>query len=128
MKAALFGEQVDSFNEAIVYNGQYIISNALIKLIEERWRNNSDELPFQVTFGGQTVVQRVNSEGTIDGPMFQSIQSFSRILMPGTKYGNQYLTFFFIFHIKNLFSDPSLALKIIYVYCRCSRHYSFCRR
>uniref|UniRef100_A0A803M8B2 Uncharacterized protein n=1 Tax=Chenopodium quinoa TaxID=63459 RepID=A0A803M8B2_CHEQI len=86
MKAALFGEQVDSFNEAIVYNGQYIISNALIKLIEERWRNNSDELPFQVTFGGQTVVQRVNSEGTIDGPMFQSIQSFSRILMPGTKY------------------------------------------
>uniref|UniRef100_A0A803MPT6 Replication protein A OB domain-containing protein n=1 Tax=Chenopodium quinoa TaxID=63459 RepID=A0A803MPT6_CHEQI len=50
------------------------------------WRNNSDELPFQMTFGGQTVVQRVNSKGTIDGPMFQSIQLIPRILIPGTKY------------------------------------------
>uniref|UniRef100_A0A803LS82 Replication protein A subunit n=1 Tax=Chenopodium quinoa TaxID=63459 RepID=A0A803LS82_CHEQI len=86
MKAALFGEQVDSFNEAIVYNGQYLISNAPIKLIEERWRNNSNELPFQMSFGGQTVVQRVNSEQILDGPMFQSIQSIPRMLMPGAKY------------------------------------------
>uniref|UniRef100_A0A803MDH0 Uncharacterized protein n=1 Tax=Chenopodium quinoa TaxID=63459 RepID=A0A803MDH0_CHEQI len=85
-KAALFGEQVESFNEAIVYNGQYIISNAPIKLIEEQWRNNSNELPFQMSFGGQTVVQRVNSEEILDGPMFQSIKSIPRILMPGAKY------------------------------------------
>uniref|UniRef100_A0A803N6K2 Replication protein A OB domain-containing protein n=1 Tax=Chenopodium quinoa TaxID=63459 RepID=A0A803N6K2_CHEQI len=86
MKVALFGDQVESFNEAIVYNGQYIISNAPIRLIEERWRNNSDKLPFQMTFGGQTVVQKANCETIVAGPMFQSIQSIPRILIAGAKH------------------------------------------
>uniref|UniRef100_A0A803LA31 Uncharacterized protein n=1 Tax=Chenopodium quinoa TaxID=63459 RepID=A0A803LA31_CHEQI len=86
MRAALFGDQIDSFSDAIVYNGEYIISNAPIKLIEEQWRSNNGELPYQMTFGGQTVVRPANSDMPVGGPIFQSIHTIPRIMIADSKY------------------------------------------
>uniref|UniRef100_A0A803MQK5 Replication factor A C-terminal domain-containing protein n=1 Tax=Chenopodium quinoa TaxID=63459 RepID=A0A803MQK5_CHEQI len=77
MRGALFGDQVEGFNDAIVYNGEYVISNAPIKLIAEEWKSNSgivlyveDKLRIINTSQGQEFrVKEVQTDHTNTQPL-----------------------------------------------------------
>ncbi|KAK9715198.1 hypothetical protein RND81_06G149100 [Saponaria officinalis] len=62
MRGALFGDQVEGYKEAFVYNGVYEIANAPIKPCVEQWKSNPDELNYQMTFGRQTIIEAVNTK------------------------------------------------------------------
>ncbi|KAK9705618.1 hypothetical protein RND81_07G071200 [Saponaria officinalis] len=80
MRSALFGDQVEGYKEAFVYNGVYEIANAPIKPCSEQWKSNSDELNYQMTFGRQTIIQAVNTES---GPILPEYQCISQIPKAG---------------------------------------------
>ncbi|KAK9696971.1 hypothetical protein RND81_08G007200 [Saponaria officinalis] len=80
MRGALFGDQVEGYKEAFVYNGVYEIANAPIKHCSEQWKSNSNELNYQMTFGRQTIIQAVNTES---GPILPEYQCISQIPKAG---------------------------------------------
>ncbi|KAK9671260.1 hypothetical protein RND81_12G017600 [Saponaria officinalis] len=80
MRGALFGDQVEGYKEAFVYNGVYEIANAPIKPCSEQWKSNSNELNYQMTFRRQTIIQAVNTES---GPILPEYQCISQIPKAG---------------------------------------------
>ncbi|KAH9625530.1 hypothetical protein KSS87_020327 [Heliosperma pusillum] len=80
MRAALFGEQVEMYKEAIVYNGNYEIVNAPIKPMDERWKKDASELNYQMSFGRQTIVQPMDIE---TGPVEPEYMLIGRIPKAG---------------------------------------------
>ncbi|KAK9699850.1 hypothetical protein RND81_08G199300 [Saponaria officinalis] len=61
MRGALFGDQVEGYKDAFVYNGVYEIANAPIKPCEAQWKSNPNDMDFQMTFGRQTIIQPIET-------------------------------------------------------------------
>ncbi|KAK9682417.1 hypothetical protein RND81_10G072600, partial [Saponaria officinalis] len=80
MRGALFGDQVEGYKEAFVYNGVYEIANAPIKPCAEQWKSNPDELNYQMTFGRQTIIEVVNTKS---GPILPEYYCISQIPKAG---------------------------------------------
>ncbi|KAL9232389.1 hypothetical protein vseg_007504 [Gypsophila vaccaria] len=62
MKGALFGDQIEVYKDAIIYNGVYEVANAPIKKCDAQWKNSPDDLDYQMSFGGQTIIQPVETK------------------------------------------------------------------
>ncbi|KAK9714397.1 hypothetical protein RND81_06G091300 [Saponaria officinalis] len=86
MRGALFGDQVEGYKEAFVYNGVYEIANAPIKPCSEQWKTNSDELNYQMTLGRQTIIQAVNTESGPILPEYQYISQIPKAENPNYKF------------------------------------------
>ncbi|KAK9666367.1 hypothetical protein RND81_14G180100 [Saponaria officinalis] len=82
MRGALFGDQVEGYKEAFVYNGVYEIANAPIKPCAEQWKSNPDELNYQMTFGRQTIIEAVNTKS---GPILPEYYYISQIPKAGNR-------------------------------------------
>uniref|UniRef100_A0A803KV58 Replication factor A C-terminal domain-containing protein n=1 Tax=Chenopodium quinoa TaxID=63459 RepID=A0A803KV58_CHEQI len=74
MRGTLFGDQIEAFEEALQYLGEYDISAAPIKFIDENWRAELDQFPYQMAFGSRTVIQPVHPEL---GPILPNYQPYT---------------------------------------------------
>ncbi|XP_021761014.1 uncharacterized protein LOC110725857 [Chenopodium quinoa] len=86
MCGTLFGDQIEAFEEALQYLGEYDISAAPIKFIDEKWRTELDQFPYQMAFGSRTVIQPVHPELGPILPNYQPIASIPRTVDPDEKY------------------------------------------
>ncbi|XP_021713779.1 replication protein A 70 kDa DNA-binding subunit D-like isoform X2 [Chenopodium quinoa] len=86
MRGTLFGDQIEAFDEALQYLGEYDISAAPIKFIDEKWRTELDQFPYQMTFGSRTVIQPVHPELGPILPNYRPIASIPRAVDPDEKY------------------------------------------
>uniref|UniRef100_A0A803MQ01 Replication factor A C-terminal domain-containing protein n=1 Tax=Chenopodium quinoa TaxID=63459 RepID=A0A803MQ01_CHEQI len=78
MRVTLFGDQIKAYDEAIAYNGEYEISNATVRPIDDQYRTTHDQLPYQLHFNHRTVVQPVCTETGYVVPQYQSIASIPK--------------------------------------------------
>ncbi|XP_021755611.1 uncharacterized protein LOC110720849 isoform X4 [Chenopodium quinoa] len=85
MRGTLFGDQIEAFDEALQYLGEYDISAAPIKFIDEKWRTELDQFPYQMTFGSRTVIQPVHPELGPILPNYRPIASIPRAVDPDEK-------------------------------------------
>ncbi|XP_074296490.1 replication protein A 70 kDa DNA-binding subunit B-like [Silene latifolia] len=86
MKGTLFGDQVEGFKDALVYNGMYEISNAPISAYAEKWRNNPSDLNYQMGFGRQTVVTPLDTETGPPEPAYQCFAQLPRVADRNAKF------------------------------------------
>ncbi|XP_021729321.1 uncharacterized protein LOC110696337 [Chenopodium quinoa] len=76
MRCALFGDQIKAYEDVLKPSGQYEISKAPITAVDEQYKFNGQELPYQMTVGQQTIIQRLNPES---GPIELKYQPLSSI-------------------------------------------------
>ncbi|XP_021719159.1 uncharacterized protein LOC110686859 [Chenopodium quinoa] len=86
MRGTLFGDQIEAFEDALQYLGEYDISAATIKFIDEKWRTDLDQFPYQMTFGSRTVIQPVDPELGPVLPNYQLIAAIPRAVDPDERY------------------------------------------
>uniref|UniRef100_A0A803M3I7 Replication factor A C-terminal domain-containing protein n=1 Tax=Chenopodium quinoa TaxID=63459 RepID=A0A803M3I7_CHEQI len=86
MRATLFGDQIKAYDEAIAYNGEYEISNATIKPMDDQYRTTNDQLPYQLHFNHRTIVQPVCIETGYVVPQYQSIASIPKLQVADERY------------------------------------------
>uniref|UniRef100_A0A803N0Z4 Uncharacterized protein n=1 Tax=Chenopodium quinoa TaxID=63459 RepID=A0A803N0Z4_CHEQI len=82
MRCALFGDQIQAYEDVLKPPGKYEISWAPIGVIDDQHRINVEELPYQMTIGQQTVIQRVNPKAGPILPNYQSLASIPRTAEP----------------------------------------------
>uniref|UniRef100_A0A803MZ79 Uncharacterized protein n=1 Tax=Chenopodium quinoa TaxID=63459 RepID=A0A803MZ79_CHEQI len=87
MCATLFGDQIKAYDEAIAYNGEYKISNATVRPIDDQYRSTHDQLPYQLHFNHRTVVQPVCTETGYVVPLYQSIALIPKLEVADERYG-----------------------------------------
>uniref|UniRef100_A0A803MQM3 Uncharacterized protein n=1 Tax=Chenopodium quinoa TaxID=63459 RepID=A0A803MQM3_CHEQI len=87
MRITLFGDQIKGYDEAIAYNGEYEISNATVKPLDDQYRTVNDHLPFQLHFNHRTVIQPICTETGHVVPQYQSIASIPRLQVGDDRYG-----------------------------------------
>uniref|UniRef100_A0A803MLN7 Replication factor A C-terminal domain-containing protein n=1 Tax=Chenopodium quinoa TaxID=63459 RepID=A0A803MLN7_CHEQI len=86
MRVTLFGDQIKAYDEAIAYNGEYKISNATVKPIDDQYRTTHDQLPYQLHFNHRTVVQPICTETGYVVPQYQSIASIPKLEVADERY------------------------------------------
>uniref|UniRef100_A0A803MJY1 Uncharacterized protein n=1 Tax=Chenopodium quinoa TaxID=63459 RepID=A0A803MJY1_CHEQI len=86
MRVTLFGDQIKAYDEAIAYNGEYKIYNATVRPIDDQYRTTHDQLPYQLHFNHQTVVQPVCAETGYVVPQYQSIASIPKLEVADERY------------------------------------------
>ncbi|KAK9673969.1 hypothetical protein RND81_12G202300 [Saponaria officinalis] len=86
MKGALFGDQVEGYKEAFVYNGIYEIANAPIKPCEDQWKSSPTDLNYQMSFRRQTIIQPVDTHSGPVLPEYLSISHISKAGNPNEKF------------------------------------------
>uniref|UniRef100_A0A803MYU1 Replication factor A C-terminal domain-containing protein n=1 Tax=Chenopodium quinoa TaxID=63459 RepID=A0A803MYU1_CHEQI len=86
MRCALFGEQIKAYEEILKPTGQYEISRASIGIVDDQFKFNLDELPFQMTIGQQTVVHRLNPEAGPIVPKYQPLSTIPRTADPDSRF------------------------------------------
>ncbi|KNA14137.1 hypothetical protein SOVF_110260 [Spinacia oleracea] len=94
MRAALFGNQVDVYKEAIEHLGSYEIANATIKPSDEYWKAKDAKyglLGYQMSFGSQAVIQRINVESSPILPEYQCLATIPRVYDPTNRFAMQHL-------------------------------------
>uniref|UniRef100_A0A803LLZ7 Uncharacterized protein n=1 Tax=Chenopodium quinoa TaxID=63459 RepID=A0A803LLZ7_CHEQI len=89
MRGTLFGDQIEAFEDALQYLGEYDISAAPIKFIDEKWRTEIDQFPYQMTFGSKTVIQPIHPELGPVQPDYKPLASIPRAVDPDEKYDDQ---------------------------------------
>uniref|UniRef100_A0A803L2S1 Uncharacterized protein n=1 Tax=Chenopodium quinoa TaxID=63459 RepID=A0A803L2S1_CHEQI len=87
MRITLFGDQIKAYDEVIAYNGEYEISNATVRSIDDQYRTTHDQLPYQLHFNHRTVVQPVCTETGYVVPQYQSIASIPKLEVADERYG-----------------------------------------
>uniref|UniRef100_A0A803M837 Replication factor A C-terminal domain-containing protein n=1 Tax=Chenopodium quinoa TaxID=63459 RepID=A0A803M837_CHEQI len=91
MRGTLFGDQIQAFEEALRYLVEYDISIAPIRFIDEKWRTELDQFPYQMTFGSRAVIQPVHPELGPVLPNYQLIATIPRAIVPDERYGRKNL-------------------------------------
>uniref|UniRef100_A0A803NDD2 Replication factor A C-terminal domain-containing protein n=1 Tax=Chenopodium quinoa TaxID=63459 RepID=A0A803NDD2_CHEQI len=86
MRCALFGEQIKAYEDILKPTGKYEISRAPIGVVDDQFKFNLEELPYQMTIGQQTVVQRLNPEAGPIIPMYQPLSTIPRTADPDSKF------------------------------------------
>ncbi|KAK9705197.1 hypothetical protein RND81_07G040200 [Saponaria officinalis] len=86
MWGALFGDQVDGYKDAFVYNGVYEIANAPIKACDPQWKLNPSDLDYQMTFGRKTIIQPMDATPTAVFPQYQTIRQLPKISTGNEKF------------------------------------------
>ncbi|KNA04295.1 hypothetical protein SOVF_200970, partial [Spinacia oleracea] len=89
MCAALFGNQIDVYKEAIEHLGSYEIANATIKPSDEYWKAKDAKyglLGYQMSFGSQAVIQRINAESGPILPDYQCLATIPRMYDPTDRF------------------------------------------
>ncbi|XP_056685476.1 uncharacterized protein [Spinacia oleracea] len=89
MRAALFGNQIDVYKEAIEHLGSYEIANATIKASDEYWKAKDAKyglLGYQMSFGSQAVIQRMNAESGPVLPEYQCLATIPRVYDPTDRF------------------------------------------
>jgi hypothetical protein len=87
MRGTLFGEQIESYKEAFVYNGVYEISNAPIKPIDDRYRPPTGMLEYEMGFGRQTVIQPFGEDSESTVPDYVSLGKIPRAASDTERFG-----------------------------------------
>uniref|UniRef100_A0A803MXM3 Replication factor A C-terminal domain-containing protein n=1 Tax=Chenopodium quinoa TaxID=63459 RepID=A0A803MXM3_CHEQI len=90
MRGTLFGDQIEAFEDALQYIGEYDISAAPIRFIDEKWRTEIDQFPYQMTFGSRTVIQPIHPELGPVLPDYKPLASIPRAIDPDEKYDPKY--------------------------------------
>ncbi|KAK9667764.1 hypothetical protein RND81_13G009900 [Saponaria officinalis] len=83
---ALFGDQIEGYKEAIVYNGVYEIANAPLKPSVEQYKSHVAEVNYQMTFGRQTVIQSMEEGSEPTSPEYRSIALIPKASSPDEKF------------------------------------------
>ncbi|KAK9740853.1 hypothetical protein RND81_03G065700 [Saponaria officinalis] len=78
MKGTLFGDHVEGYKDAFIYNGNYEIGNAPIKSCESQWKTSLNDLDYQMSFGRQTIIQPIDTES---GPILPKYQTIAHVPM-----------------------------------------------
>uniref|UniRef100_A0A803M656 Replication protein A OB domain-containing protein n=1 Tax=Chenopodium quinoa TaxID=63459 RepID=A0A803M656_CHEQI len=86
MRVTLFGDQIKAYDEAIAYNGEYEISNATVRSIDDQYRTTHDQPPYQLHFNHRTIVQPVCTETGYVVPQYQSIASIPKLEVADERY------------------------------------------
>uniref|UniRef100_A0A803MPJ1 Replication factor A C-terminal domain-containing protein n=1 Tax=Chenopodium quinoa TaxID=63459 RepID=A0A803MPJ1_CHEQI len=86
MRCALFGEQVQAYHDVFHTTAKYEISKAPISPVDDQYKINLEELPYQMTIGHQTVVQRLDAEIDPILPKYQPLASIPRAPEPDARY------------------------------------------
>uniref|UniRef100_A0A803KVT6 Uncharacterized protein n=1 Tax=Chenopodium quinoa TaxID=63459 RepID=A0A803KVT6_CHEQI len=86
MRCALFGDQIEAYEEVFKPSGQYEISKAPITAVDDQYKFNLEELPYQMTVGHQTIIQRLNPESGPIEPKYQPLSTIPRSPDPNGRY------------------------------------------
>ncbi|KAK9755754.1 hypothetical protein RND81_01G047900 [Saponaria officinalis] len=86
MKGALFGDQIEGYKDAFVYNGVYEIANAPIKPCDEKWKTNPTNLNYQMSFGRQTVIQTIDEHVGPIVPDYKCISKIPKVVNAAEKF------------------------------------------
>ncbi|KAK9715599.1 hypothetical protein RND81_06G176000 [Saponaria officinalis] len=86
MRGALFGNQVEGYKDAFVYNRVYEIANAPIKTSEPQWKSNPNDLDFQMSFGSNTIIQPIDTTSTVVLPEYQNLSQIPKTVSDEEKF------------------------------------------
>uniref|UniRef100_A0A803KX63 Uncharacterized protein n=1 Tax=Chenopodium quinoa TaxID=63459 RepID=A0A803KX63_CHEQI len=88
MRCALFGDQIEAYEEVLKPSGQYEISKAPITAVDDQYKSNFnlEELPYQMTIGQQTIIQRLNPESGPIEPKYQPLSTIPRSPDPNGRF------------------------------------------
>ncbi|KAK9748632.1 hypothetical protein RND81_02G070600 [Saponaria officinalis] len=86
MKGALFGDQIEGYKDAFVYNGVYEIANAPIKPCDEKWKTNPTDSNYQMSFGRQTVIQTIDEHVGPIVPDYKCISKIPKVVNAAEKF------------------------------------------
>ncbi|XP_021740148.1 uncharacterized protein LOC110706542 [Chenopodium quinoa] len=86
MRCALFGDQIHAYEDVLKPTGQYEISKAPTTYIDEQYKINLEELPYQMTIGQQTIIQRLNPEAGPIEPRYQPLSTLPRSPDPNGRF------------------------------------------
>ena len=87
MRGTLFGDQVESYKEALVYNGVYEISNAPIKPVDTRYRTAPGLLEYEMGFGRRTIIQPFGESGGTVTPNYICLGQIPRAASEAERFG-----------------------------------------
>ncbi|XP_021756072.1 uncharacterized protein LOC110721230 [Chenopodium quinoa] len=86
MRCALFGDQIEAYEDVLKPSGQYEISKAPISPVDDQYKFNLEELPYQMTVGQQTIIQRLNPESGPIEPKYQPLSTIPRSPDPNARF------------------------------------------
>uniref|UniRef100_A0A803N213 Uncharacterized protein n=1 Tax=Chenopodium quinoa TaxID=63459 RepID=A0A803N213_CHEQI len=89
MRCSLFEEQIQAYEDILKPTRKYEIFIAPIGVINDQYKFNIEELPYQMTIRSQTVVQRLNSEAGPILPNYQLLSTIPRTAEPENRFGIQ---------------------------------------
>lgn len=84
----MFGDQIAGYKEILEYNGEYVITDALITPMDQRYKGTPDEMDFQMMFGNQTVVKPLRDNKGPILPEYLCIEQIPRAVGHGNRFGN----------------------------------------
>ncbi len=84
MKATLFEDDIQAYDDLIQQSQEYMISNPTIRTVDEKYQSKVGE--FQMTFNNRTVIQATGSSSA-SGPAYHALSSIPRVASPYERYG-----------------------------------------
>ncbi|XP_021743035.1 uncharacterized protein LOC110709127 isoform X1 [Chenopodium quinoa] len=86
MCCALFGDQIEAYEDVLKPSGQYEISKAPITAVDEQYKFNEQELPYQMAVRQQTIIKLLNPESGPLEPKYQPLSSIPRSPDPNGRF------------------------------------------
>ena len=85
MKATIFGNDIESFSESLQRNGEYELSNAIIKPVDAKYAMRSNE--YSLIINGQTNIEPLTNDPSLLGPQYRTLLSVPKDTRPDSLYG-----------------------------------------
>ncbi|CAO2814501.1 unnamed protein product [Amaranthus hypochondriacus] len=83
MKATLFEDDIQAYEDLIQQSKEYMISNPTIRTVDEKYQSKVGE--FQMTFNNRTIIQPTGSSSA-SGPTYHALSNIPRIASPYDRY------------------------------------------
>ena len=84
MKATIFEDDIQAYDDLIQQSQEYMISNPTIRTVDEKYQSKAGE--FQMTFNNRTIIQPTGSSSA-SGPDYHTISTIPRVASPYERYG-----------------------------------------
>ncbi|KAK9698910.1 hypothetical protein RND81_08G139900 [Saponaria officinalis] len=86
IKTTLYNDEIKAYEDIIQNQMEYEISNAKIRPMPEKYRTNPEDHPYQLSFGGNTIIKPVEGSKPPLGPEYIPIASIPRTITADDRY------------------------------------------
>ena len=85
MKATIFGNDIESFSEALQRNGEYELSNAVVSPVAAKYAIRSKE--YSLIINCQTTIEPLTNDPSLLGPQYRTLFSVPKDTRSDLLYG-----------------------------------------